>query len=154
QADAADTPDQRLRLLEQATTVAEARQNNATRAFAYAVRGVREAAGQPEITGGRGHDERPALATRRYEGPVMLEREVLPNILDEEVQLSTSLRIGELARTKLGDRDLARSYYQKALDLRGDDRRALSALESLYEDSQDAPALLEILKRRVDAAEN
>jgi tetratricopeptide (TPR) repeat protein len=154
EAEAADTPDQRLRFLEQATTVAETRQNNAARAFAYAVRGVREAAGEPEINAWLERAERLAMATDRYEELVNLEREVLPNILDEEVQLTTSLRIGELARTKLGDRDLARAYYQKALDLRGDDRRALSALESLYEEAEDGPALLEILKRRVDAAEN
>ena len=43
-------PSQRLRLLEQATSVAETKQSNAARAFAYAVRGVREAAGEPEIT--------------------------------------------------------------------------------------------------------
>ena len=154
EADAADTPDQRLRLLEQATSVAETRQSNAARAFGYAVRGVREAAGEPEITAWLERAERLAMATDRYEELVKLEREVLPNILDEEVQLTTSLRIGELARTKLGDRDLARSYYQKALELRGDDRRALIALESLYEEGQDGPALLEILKRRVESAEN
>ena len=76
------------------------------------------------------------------------------HIIDEEVQLATRLRIGELARNKLGDRDLARTYYKKALELRADDRRALLALESLYEEAGDGPALLEILKRRVDAAES
>jgi tetratricopeptide (TPR) repeat protein len=154
EADAADTPDQRLRLLEQATSVAETQKNDAGKAFGYAVRGVREAAGEPEITTWLERTERLAVATDRYPELVALEREILPNILDEEVQLSTSLRIGELSRTKLGDRDLARTYYQKALELRGDDRRALSALESLYEEAEDGPALLDILKRRVDAAES
>ncbi|HEX9296756.1 MAG TPA: hypothetical protein VF881_13015, partial [Polyangiaceae bacterium] len=154
EAAAADTPDQRLRLLEQATAVAESQRSDPERAFVYAVRGVREAAGEPEITAWLERAERLAMATNRYAELVKLEREVLPNILNEDVQLSTSLRIGELARTKLGDRDLARNYYQKALDLRGDDRRALTALESLYEEGDDAHALLEVLKRRVDAAEN
>src|SRR5439155_5528684 len=66
---------------------------------------------------------------------------------------STSLRIGELSRTKLGDKNLARTHYQKALDIRADDKRALTALESLYEETGDGPALLDILKRRVDAAD-
>jgi tetratricopeptide (TPR) repeat protein len=114
---------------------------------------VREAAGEPEIVGWLERAERLAIATDRYSELVALEREILSQILDEEVQLSTSLRIGELARGKLGDRDLARTHYQKALEIRGDDRRALSALESLYEEANDGPALLDILKRRVDAAE-
>ena len=32
---------------------------------------------------------------------------MVSNILDEDVQLAARLRIGELARTRLGDRDLA-----------------------------------------------
>src|SRR5439155_24582838 len=131
EADSADTPDQRLRLLEQATSVAETQKNDAGRAFSYAVRGVREAAGEPEITSWLERAERLAVATDRYAELVALEREILPNILDEDVQLSTSLRIGELSRTKLGDKNLARTHYQKALDIRADDKRALSALESL-----------------------
>ena len=42
----------------------------------------------------------------------------------------------------------------KATELRSDDRRALIALESLYEETNDAPALLDILKRRAEAAED
>src|SRR5262249_34769845 len=60
----------------------------------------------------------------------------------------------DLARTNLGDRDLARAYYKKALELRADDRRALVALESLYQEANDAPSLLDILKRRVEVSEN
>jgi len=153
EADAADTADQRLRVLEQATTVAENKKNDPGRAFDYAVRGVREAAAEPEINAWLERAERLAQATERYAELVTLEREILSHILDEDVQLATSLRIGELARSKLGDRDLARNYYQKSLELRGDDRRALTALESLYEEAADGPALLGILKRRVEVAE-
>jgi tetratricopeptide (TPR) repeat protein len=150
----ADSSDQRLRLLEQATGVAELRKGDPPRAFAYAVQGVREAAAEPEITRWLETAHRLAAATGSYRELIELERAVLPNILDEDVQLDTSLRIAELARIHLADRELARMYYKRALDLRGEDRRALSALESLYEEMGDGPALLEILKRRVDIAES
>jgi tetratricopeptide (TPR) repeat protein len=150
----AEMPEQRLRLLEQATAVAETRLGDLQRAFGYVVQGVREAAAEEEITLWLERAEHLAIATDRYPELVGLAREILPHIPNEDVQLAASLRIGELAQTKLGDRDMARTYYQKALSLRGDDRRALSALESLYEQMGDGSALLDILKRRVDAAEN
>ena len=90
--------------------------------------------------------------TGRYAELVQLLMETAPEILDEEVQLDVALRIGELANTKLGDKELARTYYQKALELRGDDRRVLAALEALYEETGDGNALLDIIRRRVDAA--
>ena len=77
-----------------------------------------------------------------------------PGIFDGEVQLAITLKIAELARHQLADRELSREYYKKALELRGDDRKALMALESLYEESGDAQSLLEILERRVDVAES
>src|SRR5690606_3491311 len=52
------------------------------------------------------------------------------------------------------DRDLAREHYQKALEVRSDDRRALGALESLYDEAGDAASLLGILDRQVDVAES
>jgi len=154
QAEAADNVDERLGFLDKATRIAETERRDVSRAFAYAVRAVREAAGEPAIASWLERAERLAAAANQYADLVTLEREVLPHILDEEVQLHTSLRIGELARTQLADRELARAYYQKALELRGDDRRALTALESLYQESNDGPALLDILKRRVEVAED
>jgi tetratricopeptide (TPR) repeat protein len=150
----AESPEQRLRLLEQATAVAETKKGDLERAFGYVVQGVREAAREAEITLWLERAEHLAIATDRYPELVGLAREILPHIPNEDVQLAASLRIGELAQTKLGDRDMARTYYQKALSIRGDDRRALSALELLYEEMGDGPALLDILKRRVDVAEN
>ena len=55
------------------------------------------------------------------------------------------VKIADLARHQLADRDLARQYYKKALELRAEDKQALAALESLYEESGDARNLLEII---------
>jgi tetratricopeptide (TPR) repeat protein len=149
-----ESTEERLRLLEQATNVAERQKGDPPRAFAYAVQGVREAAAEPEITVWLKTADRLAAITGNYRELIDLERDVLPRIVDEDVQLDTSLRIGELAKTQLGDRDLARAYYKRALDLRADDRRALSALEALYEEAGNGSALLDILKRRVEVAES
>jgi tetratricopeptide (TPR) repeat protein len=70
------------------------------------------------------------------------------------VQLAVTLKIADLARHQLADRELAREYYKKALEQRADDKKALGALESLYEETGDAQNLLEILERRVEVAES
>jgi golgin subfamily B member 1 len=154
EAETADSIGQKLQVLETASRVAEQQQHDLGRAFDYAVRGVRESAAEPEIKQWIERAERLAAATNRHAELVELLRKALPDVLDGDVQLDVSLRIAELARTKTNDMTLARTYYQKALDLRGDDRRALLALESLYGEMNDGPALLDILRRRVDAAAN
>ena len=63
------------------------------------------------------------------------------------------LKVAGLARAKLADADTAREYYVKALEQRGDEKRALEALESIYEEAKDSSALLDILKRRAEAAQ-
>ncbi len=57
-------------------------------------------------------------------------------------------------RTKLGDKALAIAEYKKALDARGDDRRAMIALEELYAEAGAPSDLLAILKLRVENAES
>ena len=154
EADTTLNPDERLSLLQQAVRVAEGPLDDASRAFGFAVRGTKEAAGSEEITIWLEIVERLATTTRRFSDLVTLLREVVTDILDGDVQLDVTLRIAELARTELADRELAREHYIRALDIRGDDRRALVALESLYEEIGDATALLDVIRRRVDVAEN
>ncbi|MBI5533423.1 MAG: tetratricopeptide repeat protein [Deltaproteobacteria bacterium] len=154
EAETSFSPSERLDLLEQAVRVAEGPLSDPRRAFEFAVSGLKEAAGTDSVQPWLEKVERLATATRRFPDLVTLLREVVGQILDGDVQLDVTLRIAELARTELADRDLAREYYIKALDIRGDDRRALVALESLYEEAGDANALLNIIRRRVDVAEN
>jgi len=153
EAETSMVPDERLSLLQQAVRVAEGPLDDASRAFGFAVRGLKEAAGGEDVKTWLDTVERLASTTRRFNDLVSLLREVVADILDGEVQLDVTLRIAELARAELGDRELAREHYIRALDIRGDDRRALVALESLYEEAGDAAALLDIIRRRVDVAE-
>lgn len=123
--------------------VAEGPLGDAVRALSYAARGLRESVSDPELPKWIERAERLAASTGRHAELVELLRSAVGEIVDGELQLEVTLRIAEIARSPLGNTELAKDYYAKALDLRGDDRRALVALESLYEETGDHPALLE-----------
>ncbi len=151
--DTSDDPLDKLAGLESAMRVAEARLGDAGRAFDLAARAVRSALGHTDLVPWFQHLERLSAATSRQADYVTLLCAVVPEIFDGDVQLLVTLKIADLARHQLADAKLAREYYQKALELRADDKSALSALESLYEEGGDARSLLEILERRTEAAE-
>ncbi len=147
-----ETVDGKLALFEQAARVAEQDLHDPKRAFAYAARGLRASAGEAELPTWLERAERLASATSAHGELVALLEEVAPGIDDENAQLETLLKIAVLAREKLADADKARTYYVKALELRGDDARALKALEELYGEAKDWPALLDILRKRAENA--
>ena len=153
EADTTDVVSERLATLEKALRTAEGPLQDAGRAFGYALRGLREAAGESEVADWINTLERLAERTERWSEASELYRAVVDDILDGDVQQDLRLRIGELARTKLSDRALAVEWYKKALEARSDDRRALVALEELYAEPDDSSRLLEILKLRVENAE-
>ena len=150
----AEDPLTKLDYLEKSLKVADGSLGDPGRAFGYAERGVRQSVGHGDITPWLEHLERLAAATDRQKDFVTLLSQIAPDIFDGEVQLAVTLKIGSLARHQLADRELAREYYKKALELRSDDRDALSALESLYEEAGDAQNLLDVLERRAEVAEN
>ena len=152
EAEYADVPDAKLAVLGQAVSVAEGPLHDPVRAWGYAARGLREATSTPAFPDWLEHAERLAEATADYTALAKLLKEVVPEIADGDLQLLVTLKIAALARTKLADVAAAREYFVKALELRGDDKRALEALESIYEETKDAPALLDILKRRAELA--
>ncbi|MBX3180989.1 MAG: tetratricopeptide repeat protein [Polyangiaceae bacterium] len=148
----ADDPLAQLEGLEAALRVADGPLEDPPRAFGYAERAVRAAVGHTDLTPWLAELDRLAAATERQAQHVQLLTEVVPDIFDGDVQLAVTLKIAELSRSQLGDRERAREYYTKALELQSDDRTALVALESLYEEAGDGPELLAILERRVEAA--
>lgn len=149
-----ELPSERLATLQTALRTAEGPLSDAKRALAYAVRAVREAVGESEIGTWIETAERLTEATGRWAELCALYQEVAPGILDGEAQQNVRLRIGELAKDKLGDRDLAIASYRKALDARGDDRRAMIALEALYEAANDPASLLGVLRLRAEGADD
>jgi tetratricopeptide (TPR) repeat protein len=152
EAEYAETVDAKLEILGQAVDVAEHALKDPARAFAYAARGLRESAPEAEFPKWLERAERLASVTDKYSELFELLRTVAPDIIDGDLQLEVILKVASLARTRLSDLIAARTYYVKALELRADDHRALESLESLYEETGDASALHDILKRRAEAA--
>ncbi|MCC6215752.1 MAG: tetratricopeptide repeat protein [Polyangiaceae bacterium] len=151
--DTADDPASRLAGLQQALRVAEGPLGDASRAYGLAERGVRDAAGGGELEEWLEHLERLAAATSSRRAQADLLASIAQDIFQDELQLRVTLRVAELAREELGDRERAREWYEKALELRSDDPRALVALERIHEEAGDPERLLAILERRTDAAE-
>lgn len=144
--------DARLDLLARAATVTEGPLGDRARALAFTARGLKESAAEPTFPDWVARAERLTEATGQWAELVALYREAAPEVLDEDQQLSLTLRIADLARMRLADATLAKEHYKKALDLRADDLRPLTALESLYEEAGEHEALLEVLRRRADIA--
>ncbi len=155
-----EDPAERLTTLQTALRTAEGPLGDATRAYNYAIRGLELSAGESEVATWIETVERLSeVAEAKGEGPARWKETceiyqlIVDDVLDGDVQQSLRLRVGELARRKLGDRPLAVSEYKKALEARSDDRRALVALDELYEEGNEPTSLLAILKLRVENAE-
>ena len=153
EAENADTVSDKLANIAQAAQVAEGPLADGALALAYTARGLREAVAEPELPRWIERAERLAAATGKYAELVDLLRSVVGEILDGDLQLQVTLQIADVARSRLNDTTLAREHYVKALELRGDDPRALAALESLYEETGEHVALLDVVRRRADTAE-
>jgi tetratricopeptide (TPR) repeat protein len=153
-AEYADSTGEKLTTIAHAADVAERSLADPSRALAYAARGLRLAVGEPDLSEWIERAERLAASAGRYPELVELLRSAVGDIVDGDVQLRVTLRIADIARSSLKDNALAKEYYARALDLRGDDARTLLALDALYEETQDYPALLDIVRRRADATDN
>jgi tetratricopeptide (TPR) repeat protein len=154
QVETTDDPTERLETLQTALRTAEGPLGDSARAFRYALRGLELAAGEKEVSSWIATVERLGEMTGRWKEVFDLYQAIVDQVLDGDVQQSLRLRMGELARQKLGDRALAVTEYKKALEARGGDRSALVALEKLYSEAGDSANLLEILKLRVENAES
>jgi golgin subfamily B member 1 len=153
EAETCGLPIERLKVLETAVRVAEGPLSDPVRAFNYATRGLREAVGDSSLRDWLERAESLTSVTGRYAELVTVLSEIARDVFDEQMQLEVTIRVAELARNQLKETELARDWYQKALDINAEEKRALVALESLYKEMEEFPALLEILKRRVEIAE-
>lgn len=70
---------------------------------------------------------------------------------DPDLQLEDRLRIADWARGRLRDEPRAIASYQAALELDGDNERALDALQQLYQSAGNWAALARVYRQRADA---
>jgi len=154
ESEVAESPGEKIDRLEKALATAEGPLGAPLRAYDYARRVFKEAVGDESIGRQKETLERLTATTERWADTMALYKATAADILDGDVQNETLLRIGELAQTRLDAPEEAIEYYNKVLEARPDERRALLALEALYEKQSDAKSLLEILKKREEAAES
>jgi golgin subfamily B member 1 len=152
--DTTDDPVDRLTWLEKAAKVAELELNDAGRAFGYVVRGTREAVGHSDLGDWLSHLRKLAAAANQEAAQVKLLREIVGDIFDGETQLAVMLEAASMAQNALNDSNLAREYYEKALEQQPDNRQALIALEGIHEQAGNIRSLLDITARRVESAVN
>jgi tetratricopeptide (TPR) repeat protein len=143
---------ERLNALRRAAEIAEKGLSETGRAFALMGRAVRAALGEHDLGDLLDQLDRLARASGRSSPYVELLREILPDVQDEELAFVIVMRVAKITRDELGDRAMAREYFEKALSLRPEDHAALDALEALHADNGDHRALLDILRKKTDLA--
>ncbi|HUT77669.1 MAG TPA: tetratricopeptide repeat protein, partial [Polyangia bacterium] len=149
QAGEADDPLERSRALREAAEVAEVGLADPQRAFDLLGRAFRHATAAPDLPALIDGLERLAGQVNGYGRIVEIYRETVPEILDGEIQVRCFLRAAELAYAVLGERETAREYYVKVLDMDGENAQAMKALEQIYEESEQWLELFEIYRRQV-----
>ncbi|MDQ3032095.1 MAG: hypothetical protein M3Y87_06740, partial [Myxococcota bacterium] len=147
-----EDPFERLGALRRAAEVADVGLSEPSRAFDFAARALRAGLSEPDVGHLADEMKRLAAASDRWPDYVALLRDVAADIGDGELQTASYLSIAETARRRLGDADLARSYYQRVLDHQPDHPGALDALEEMTAEAGDHAALLEVLRRKADLA--
>ncbi len=148
--DAEDDARARLEQLIRLAALQETKLRDAEAAFRTTALAVRAGLSEPELPSLLDSYERLAGAARAADVGSFY-REISPDVLDEEVKLRLDRFIADAARTT-GDRETAADYYRRVLDRLPEDEAALAALDKLTRETNDVPALCEILARRADIA--
>lgn len=151
---ASEDPMEKFAALRRAAEVADLGLQDPNRSFDLQCRAVR--AGLSEDDLGRMLEElgRFARDAKRWSEYVGLLREVGPEIMDGVLQVHAYMQIAEVARDRLNDGVLARSYFENVLESQPDHREALAALERITTEAEDYPALLDVLRRQSEVAES
>ncbi len=145
-----DSVGDRLGRLEEASALAEHQLGAMDEAYDYTVRGLNLALDQPEVLVWL---ERAVRIAARAEKSIALADALtvkLVDVVNEDDRASVGRQLGALYETS-GHLEHAIALYRTALDLRGDDREALLALERLYASaSGDNSGLIEVIGRRIE----
>ncbi len=145
-----DDPVERRQVLARASDACEIGMQDNGRAFGYAARELRESLSEPDLRARITQVERLATMSGRHGDFAAVLQEVVPELLDSELQIDVYMKIAGLAEGPLGDRMIARTYYERALDQRPDYVPALDRLESLHETVGAWHEQLAVLRRKIE----
>jgi tetratricopeptide (TPR) repeat protein len=95
-----------------------------------------------------------AESSERWSEYAQLLQDVSPEILDGELVVFALTQVAEVARERLANPELARRCYERVLEQQPDSGEALDALEELTTAAHDHQALLEVLRRKTDLAQD
>ncbi|MGZ3405885.1 MAG: tetratricopeptide repeat protein, partial [Polyangia bacterium] len=149
-AEHAPDPRERIVRLTQIAQLKE-RSGDGDAAFEALARAARIGVGEPELPSLLDGIERLASAAARPK-LVALYRELGPDILDAAVQERVYLAVAAESQ-KLGDRETAREYYRRVLDMSPDHPKALDALEGIYVEGREWEPLYEVYVRRSELSQ-
>ncbi|MEO0324181.1 MAG: tetratricopeptide repeat protein, partial [Myxococcota bacterium] len=93
-------------------------------------------------------------ATQQWDALAQTLGQVVTMTSDAEIQASTYVRMGDLARTRLNVPEQAGGYYQKALDVDAVNVPALEALERIHRQDGQWDSLIDVLRRKADAVDD
>ncbi|MBK9070579.1 MAG: tetratricopeptide repeat protein [Myxococcales bacterium] len=140
----------KLARLGQVARVYEDRLGDRERAFAARVEALKAAVGEPEIMLEINETERLAGLLGKEDALIELYQDIAPRVLDGEIGRRLYLDIAELAQALRQDLALAEASYRSVLATHPDDKMVLGALEVMYRERDDVPALLAILARKTE----
>lgn len=149
EAQEAEDPKERSRVLRKAAEIAEVGLEDKKKAFELLGKAFRDGSASPDLAKMIDDLERLAQNVDGFDVLVGLYRETGPDILDHDLQVRCSLRVAEIAHEIIEDIDLAREYYVRVLDIDGENSAAMDALEKIYESQEQFLELFEIYRRKV-----
>ncbi|MEZ4391246.1 MAG: tetratricopeptide repeat protein [Polyangiales bacterium] len=145
-----DDFDERRQALARAAEVSELGIGDSGRAFDYAARELAASMGDADLRSRIDRVAELAKASSREDDLIEVLSGCAPDLVDAELQRDVQFMVAGLARTSRRDLDLARAWYEKALETQPDHMPALDALESLHEERSAWPELLAVLRTKTD----
>jgi tetratricopeptide (TPR) repeat protein len=142
-----DAGAERRRLLIEAAEVYERHLSNAEAAFFAYIEAFKEDLLDDSL---REELERLAGPSHNWDTYVAVLEMAAPILPDEARKVATWLRVGQIHYEQLRETEPALAAFRHALDLEGDNRVAIAALEAIYREQGDFENLAGILRLRLD----
>jgi len=136
----------RLELMIEAAELHEKRLRNLDRAFFLYVDAFKEDMGNLDIWG---ELERLAGPSQNWDTYVAVLEQAAAIMGEDGRKIETYLRVGEIHSKELHQPDEALKAYRSVLNLEPENAQAISSLESIYRETGDNQALVDILRKRL-----